>query len=405
MKSETLDNTPQLAESTIRYWEPTWIYNSIKNHSFLVSDDNTLREGVYDVVSHPKVINKVGIIVGSGPSLDKADFTAIHKNREKLFIICATSNINCLLARGIAPDGAMVVDASPETGSTHLDIIGGSNATRNISLFAPPVADPQLFRRWRGPIYLYRPHQPGNDFLERVLPKMFTRRVDGDSQYRWYIELLQIGLLNAGCVTNGAILLMHFLGVEPVAMIGVDFGFYLVDGKPTGWCTRFRKRGKQWLPYPHHDITVREIIRRGRTGDVWTTSEMLQYKLNLFVVWRLSHDLPLFQTHNNGLLRSDEIPVAPLSDIIRDPAAHISEYPATGDLLQKHVEAAIARMGIKSPIVTSTPSASVPNASAPPTPILVKEEDLSVGIEKVENAPASSLFNTKTYKLKKEKEK
>ena len=399
MKNEILTNLPDLSAATIAHWEPTWTHNSSVNRPRLLEG---LDSGTIHCLSrHPKEPFKTGLILGSGVSADDIDWNFIAAHRDRVYLLCATSNMSIPLKHGITPDAAMVVDASPMCGTVHIDDIGGPRATRHIELFAPPIIDPSLIDRWRGPMYIYRPHQPGNHFLESVLPKMYSKKTTVDVSYHYYTDRLQIGILNAGCVANGCVLVGNYLGLRPIGLLGMDWGWSTPKGRATQYT--LDRKSKTWTPYPFHPILSGELLHASRHPGLYTTLEMLQYKLNMFIVWRLSEGLPLYLTSNTGLLRDDEMPRADLTDLIINRESAIANYPITGEALSLHIDACLERMGIVPPkpplstgIVTSAPPTVVSTTSPLETsaPVYATTTQIPLDFELI-NQPSTTIVDSR----------
>ena len=335
--AERLTGIFDTGKQVIDHWKGPWISNAVRNQGWIMA---RLGKGrVYDAPLLPKVLDAPGFILASGPSLDDTPWKLLVEARAAgAGIIAATSNVTAALAHGLIPTHVVVVDANQSVPDHVRPFV---NDLHDTILLAPPIADPRLFRLWKGPIGVFKPVQMGDEFIMDVLPKMYSYRTNLRGHERHFQEALTVGFLNAGCYTNGAVLAADFVGYDPLFMIGNDLGFAHGRSRLTTY-----ESPPEWLPVPPHPPISREGLRTANNG-LRTTNEFLHYKLNLFIVWRLSQ-ARLYNVSPHGIITSDEVPLTTIEDAIahwRDLRAH---YPldTESDAFHEHIKTCTERMGL-----------------------------------------------------------
>lgn len=337
MSSEKLNGIFDVGKQVVNYWRGPWIDHATILRSWLMS---ALRRGrALDITLAPKALDKAAFVLASGPSLDDTDWpmlAAMRADGHAVFV--ATSNLTAALAHGVIPTHVVVVDANhtvPKHVAPYYDLL------HDTILVAPPIVAPALLKKWPGPLHVFKPIQMGDPFIMDVLPTMYSYRTDITQMDRHWREAITVGFLNAGCYTNGAVLVAAFYNYAPIVMLGNDLGFAYGRSR----LTTYGRQGDTWYPIPPHAPTTRDTLRRANNG-VWTTTEFLHYKLNLFIVWRLSQ-AKLYNTSAVGSLSTDEIPYVTQADAYRDWRALRDAYLDTSsDAFHDHVRVICERMGM-----------------------------------------------------------
>jgi len=167
----------------------------------------------------------------------------------------------------------------------------------------------------------------GSDFFEEINPILFP-----------FIETL---ILNAGCTVNNAVQVAHFMGYDPLFLIGVDFGFpddkqrcMRYDYKPAiqrkfwetvghlakvGECiyaADFWKRmqGKEWNQFdPPPFENIGRVLHTSDNG-ILTTEEQITYKWALFSVYKI--DKPQLFDCSDGIIT--ELPKLDFEEVVKN---------------------------------------------------------------------------------------
>ena len=346
-QTEVLQDISGQGEHTIAYWEPTWVHNAVLNREVIFEGLKTGK--VKSITLSPKAFNKPAFVFGSGATLNSVDWDLVRDVRDTIAIFATSSNMNVLLAHDITPDYVVIVDSSPSVGWWHLK--PHAKFTKDITLLAPPTVDPEVFKIWRGPIYIFRPVQNGNIFTEKILPTLYSHRININETTRHYDPVLEVGLLNAGSVVNSAVLCAAFLSYDPVCLVGVDLGF----PRPKGRSDMYDYRRGKWIKREDHPILApREILQRSTNG-IKTTIEMLHYKLNLFVVWKMTPchlvNIQPDPENNESILTIDEIPIVNLPYALGHWQDIVNDYPMDvgSPAFQEHILNIVGRMGLRPP--------------------------------------------------------
>lgn len=237
-----IDHAPRSAEQlhesacsndaiTIKSWFDTWVENIKLNHETL---------GSFKEYSVGKLFGKnkhgVAVCAGSGPSLGYNGHEL--KNRGDVPLVSCLHNFHFFEDQGIAPDYYMSLDAGPvvleeigEGGSKSLDEYW--EMTKDRTLIAYIGSHPDLFKRWKGPIYVYNAPIPDKRYIDAV------NEIEPFSAY--------IG--NGGNVLGaGLYFAKAVLGVHRVAMVGADFCFGYNHKSFHPWASKYDEKAGHVIP-------------------------------------------------------------------------------------------------------------------------------------------------------------
>ena len=147
---------------------------------------------------------RLGIVVSAGPSLHRAlDLLAAPGVRQRAVIIAAQTTLRPLLAAGVRPHFVTALDFHEISRRFYEDLT--PDDVRDVTLVAEAKAHPVIFDLFPGPIRCC-----ANEFLDQVLGE----------------HARPMGTLPAGAtVAHLAVYLAHYLGCNPIALVGQDLAF------------------------------------------------------------------------------------------------------------------------------------------------------------------------------------
>lgn len=257
------------------------------------------------------------IVVGSGPTLDKA-YDSLSKWKGE--IICGNSNSNNLLANGIKPDFICMCDGYARA-ITRISpkYIG----YRDIPLITTPEAQTELISQYPGDIYLYlrHTHKTGDsvsEWLNRTLIVAYAL----NKEFKCQVKFLMLG-----SVLGLQIQFSQWLGYKEIYLVGADFGF--VDNQER--CSDFFFDGAKlsWEPIDNTvGSTDPKKNKRYRPDDVPTDEFLIMSKINILAKWGMSKtDIYECSDGSYGTLRL--LPRAKLADVVAGTHRRIEIEPAT----------------------------------------------------------------------------
>lgn len=193
---------------TIDTWRKTWIDQTTANHQFFGNfKDHSLGQ-LYNINK-----NKPAVIVGSGPSL--AYNGHLLKNREGILAISCLHNYHFFEDQEIPIDYYVSLDAGPVV----LDEVseGGKKtpdeyweSTQDKTLLAFIGSHPDLFKKWKGKVYLFSAPVPDQAFIDNLKS----------------LEPFYANVSNGGNVLGACLYIAKgFFGSNPIAYVGADFCF------------------------------------------------------------------------------------------------------------------------------------------------------------------------------------
>jgi len=366
LEREKLQDIEQAGKAAIGWWIDAWCRNVALNGQFLIKEYGRKVDSIHHI---PKAFGRPAILTGSGPSLDSFPFDGMKEAATDWTIFASLSNASVWLYHGIVPDYVVAVDSAALTAKAYLnrEVV---DMLRNTTLLVPPTIHPDILHKWKGPIRVFRPVQPGVPLIDEVLPKMFTHMIEGDdARSRFFTQLYPVGFANAGCVVNTMIEVASYLGHEPQFLTGVDFGFPF--GLPG--CTRYKREDDTWIPdYQLPGTYISQEAPRMTTNGIWTTSEQLHYKLNLYIIWS-SIKCHLYNLSPCSAL-GDTVPVvANPADIYTKWEDLTAAYPLKEDDISALCIREAEKMGIKRPQAKEQMSKpaiqTLPSASTTAVPV------------------------------------
>ncbi len=163
------------------------------------------------------VKKSIGVLVSTGPSL-RVVLPILKKYRDKVFLAAVDSAYRVLSRSGIQPHLLATLDAQSFT-QRHIKNLPCGHPGKDPFLYADVVANPQITRCWRGPLFMgvtaqyrgdIRVLTPGSDFLEREL--LSGNQNLGDVQ-------------SGGSVSTTLFDLLRQMNFETIILVGSDFAY------------------------------------------------------------------------------------------------------------------------------------------------------------------------------------
>jgi hypothetical protein len=244
------------------------------------------------LTSHPRPMNKPIIILGAGPSLDKA--APLLKDWRNP-IICSTSNAFVSVKWERTPEYICAFD-SLWTLHDHLKL--KNTLWKDTTLFTHPNAEPKLIKAWKWKKYYYRRVFPGQEFFEFIFPLMFP----------W----IKVGFVFSGSVINNAIHIAIFLGFNPIILVGCDYGWKdhsLI--RATNW-----EQGKDDKWSEIKLSATQEIIKESVQviNGTYTSRQFLNFKDVLLKIYAGNKSSSIIDC-SDGII--DEFPKVSIEEIIK----------------------------------------------------------------------------------------
>lgn len=147
---------------------------------------------------------KPGIVVSSGPSLEKS-LQFLREVQSKAVLIAADSCLRKLLQNGIKPFGVSCVerhDLVPQ-------LFSGYEIPNDIVLFTSPLVHPDVIEKYPGPISI-------------VFRKAFP--------CEWLPPLMPVSNIGMSC-SHYSLHLLQLFGCTPIALLGQDLAYDRVSGQ------------------------------------------------------------------------------------------------------------------------------------------------------------------------------
>jgi len=266
--SKRLDPKDIMKDPYFKKWLPTWHHNVVENcpqikEDFQV-DENWVSHNNICISSQINVNkNKPAIIIGSGPSLDRA--LPFLKNWNGA-IFAATSNALSLVKHERDPDYINAFDS-------HWGLFAHVEGYewKNTTLLTHPYAEPKTIKWWKWNKYYYRRYYVELEFSEVILPLLFP----------W----IKIGIRVTGCVVNSNYSIASFWGFNPIFLVGVDFGWKNDDYHHSMY---YRLTNGEWEEKPPRNPSTwpeedrKKIIQY---GDAKTKAVDIGFKNDLLRLW------------------------------------------------------------------------------------------------------------------------
>ena len=361
---ETIKDPEKRFDGILNYWLPRWIKHSMENYQTIkglidakVASDLLIMKDAY-TGKH----KAPALILGSGASLDSVlDFFGTNGNMFPGIVFASASNAVNAIMKGVHPHFVGAYDGHENAVQEQLYMIR-KILHSDTTLITHPFVSPKVFKEWGGnkrKMLLYSMGQPNVEFF--------------DKYFKYMYPFIHVRLLNFGCTVNNLIEIATFMGCSPIFLAGVDFGFsgdrysctrYEIEHKKVG----IQKKGKR----KHTVEKVEELPHRYLTQDekdfkkvgnksmqmsvngIWTTDEMVDYKVSLMALYRLDK-AQLIMLRGDSTYQSiiTELPVMTPSMVIdkgelsKDPGMRYREYLRTESEIKRISEEYLARFNVR----------------------------------------------------------
>ena len=298
-------------------WFPRWAWNTAANFQHIRREFLEEEHLDYALFRHHKKHKGPAMIVGAGPSFDKA---APLLKKWKGAIFAPESMAHTCAYYGRVPEFIGLYDAHPAVWDNHFE---GYDFSESTLLTHPAVAE-KAIELFPGPrIYYTMLHIPQPDYSvfhpNMQLKEMYTivkRQQFGSDFFEDINPILfpYIGasILNSGCVVNNMIQCAHYMGYDPLVLSGVDFGY------AGGWdrCTGWHMTDGEWVKKPNSRTEDNGRAIRVAENGVQTSEEQIEYKIAMMAVYGV--DKPNLIDCSDGIVT--ELPKYPVEEVIKKRA-------------------------------------------------------------------------------------
>jgi hypothetical protein len=235
------------------------------------------------------------IVLGSGPSLDKS-LPLLKDWKGRIF--CGPTQLHYCLKLGITPDIVLAYDPNP---NLDIHMAPQFNDYSGLKLITNPFIDPELIKWWNGERYYYIPSVPMQKSqvtdLDMTVEEWITgNQIDASLPLRNYFQDsytylhrewmkmlyfdnpkmrggIKPPMYASGCTPNQNAIIAHWMGCEPIFLVGVDYAYLNGCGSSLRhtWSDGEWKESRSPMPKV---VTVSD-------GKLPTNHEMLSYKVSL----------------------------------------------------------------------------------------------------------------------------
>jgi len=300
----------------LKAWLPFWVRNAFENYPHIMKEAATQHMSLENLKGTEK---GPAVVIGSGPSLNE---TAPLLGKWKGAVFTSGSNALVATRWGHQPEYICVFDA----GDTMYPKLFGYD-WEGSTLLCNPSITPYILKNWKWKKYYYLMRHHGVQWFDEILPLAF-----GDFLRFPYQAppCIRIGVSNAGCTVNNAIQLAHYIGYDPIFLIGVDFGYpYDANGKPMERCTRWVKSFGEWK-----DVGIEETHDRKlhmSDNGILTTEEQIEYKNAMMTVYKL--DKPQLFDCSNGIIT--ELPKVDFKEVVEKNGKGFEKLYRTSEEIER----------------------------------------------------------------------
>ena len=303
----------------LQAWMPPWVVNTFVNFGQILQEFQ--KEDMSLLTLKGEDLGPA-VIVGSGPSLDR---TAPFLKDWKGAVFCAGSNAKVAARWDHKPEYVCVFDG----GHAVVKQLEGYD-WQGSTLLTHPAASPLVLQKWEWKKRYYLMMHPENQWFEQTNPIAFGNLEMYPKLFGVQPPFIKVSVLNGGCTVVNALQLAHFLGYDPIYLIGVDLGYPELKGfeqdksVPHGKelhgtdemvhrCTSWDMKDGKWVERKPWVGKIDRPIHESDNG-VWTTEEQIDYKLALMAVWKV--DQPTLFDCSDGIIT--EIPKLDFEEVVRN---------------------------------------------------------------------------------------
>lgn len=284
----------------LRSWFPRWVWNTASNFLKIKAEFDEGKQ--YSLADHKKTHHGPAVIAGAGPSFDRA---APYLKDWKGPVFVSESMAKTCLGWGRQPEYVGLFDSGMQHG--FFEDVNWKGST----LLTHPAVNPRVLRLWKwDKIYYVMMHHSevdyqmleknkglitlnevieiikdqtfGSDFFEHINPILFP-----------FVKAM---ILNAGCVVNNMMQCAHFMGYDPLFLVGVDFSYPSGVQGARKWITPKRYPLEPFFIWRRRwhlrDSPPVETILPGRKwhnteNGIPTTEEQIEYKIAFLSVYKI----------------------------------------------------------------------------------------------------------------------
>jgi len=203
---------------------------------------------------------------------------------------------------------------------------------KGTTLLTHPAVDSTVLKWWKWEkLYYLMMHIPeveiaaieGNWVIHELIKFIQTQSFGGEFfsfTNPVLFPYITARILNAGCVVNNMIQAAHFMGYDPLFLIGCDFGY--PDRKnrtceyKIPWRFPFEPKSlwkKRWKKTEHLEIDdLNRALHKANNG-ILTTEEQIEYKIALMSIYKI--DRPQLFDCSEGIIT--ELPKADFREVIK----------------------------------------------------------------------------------------
>jgi len=320
-------------------WLPRWVWSTAANFDGIRKEFEAGKK--YGLTDHKDKHKGPAVIVGAGPSLTKQ--LPILKDCKIPFFV---------------PESMAYVMSYNERKPEYIGAYDGGRALvflenetwKESTLLTHPAAVAPLLKWWKWKkLYYLMMHIPRVN-ISKIQPNWTMNELIG------YVQNQSVGqeffsminpllfpyitarILNAGCVVNNMIQIAHFMGYDPLFLIGCDFGYPGDVGRTYHYTVprRFPLEPrwmwkKRWTEF--HPGKVSEICRPLHISDngIKTTEEQVEYKIALMSVYKL--DRPQLIDCSEGTIT--ELPKADFREVVKNDGRGFDKIYRTDSEIQR----------------------------------------------------------------------
>ena len=303
-------------------WLPRWAWSCAANFDTIRVEFETGNPRAKNLAESRGTKKGPAVIAMAGPSL--TTYLPIMKDC-KMPIFAAESMATPLAYHSRKPEYILMYDGG--AAKMFMNNISWKGST----LVTHPAASALAIRWWKwDKMYYLTMHIPQidtsvikptwqlNDLIDHIGESNFGKEFFTVIQPLLY-PYITARILNAGCVANNAIQIAHFMGYDPLFLVGCDFGYpkntnrtidYIVPWRfpfepEKIWMSRWKER-----THP----TVEEIPRNVFTADngILTTEEQVEYKIAMMSIYKI--DRPQLIDCSAGIIT--ELPKADFKEVV-----------------------------------------------------------------------------------------
>ena len=298
-------------------WFPRWAWNASANFAHIRREFLEEKHTEYALCNHGKKHKGPALIVGAGPSFNRAGPLLKDWNG---VIFAPESMAHTIEHYGVHADYIGLYDAHPAAWKLFFEGLDFSKST----LLTHPSVSEEAIEKFPGPrIYYTMMHIPQPDYdvfhPNMSLQEMYTvvkEQQFGTDFFEVIIPTLYpyiaTSILNAGCVVNNMIQVAHFMGYSPLVLSGVDFGYPGGMDRCEGW---HFKDGEWTVKKTTKLVDIGRELKTSENG-ILTSEEQIEYKIAMMAV--LSIDKPPIIDCSDGIVT--ELPKANIEDVIKKKA-------------------------------------------------------------------------------------